>query len=561
MDFDDHGDLVKEYIDDSLEFIDDLEVLLLQLEKNIGGGPDPAILEEILSQLHTFKGNSGMMGYSGLQKHTHHLEDIYKAFEANSLELNEANMDFLMRSAGAIRKIFSAMTVEKPDEPDMEEEIAGLEQFLSSTQTTESSAQKRELTATGETINPFEKRTDVLKVDFERLDHLLNLMGEMVIYKTRLGSIDNQFREAFGEKGLCLELSDTLEQMGKVSTELHEAIMKVRMLPIKHVFMRFPKLVRDLAKEKGKEINLEFEGEETELDKTVIDEIGEPLMHIIRNAIDHGIETPDVREKSGKPRQGSILIRAYQESSHIIITVEDDGRGIDERRLKEKAESSGLFETGAIGRRGLMELIFMPGFSTAETVTEVSGRGIGMNVVKKSLGRINGSIEVDSEVDIGTKFTIKLPLTLAIISGLMVDVSGEQYAIPLTSVVESIKVRQDEIHRVNGREVVKVRDHILPLVRLSNLFGLPYTRNGNSAYAVIVQSTIGQMGIIVDSLMGQQEIVIKALDDYIGRTKGLAGATILGDGKVVLIIDVHGLMDKSGSQINEEKVLERMDAQ
>ena len=550
MNFDEQKELIRDYLEVSLEFLDDYEGLLLQLEQMVGQEPDPELINEVLGLLHTFKGNSGMMGYSSLQKYTHRLEDLFKALQSGSIALDEASVEVFMQSANLLRNTISKISPESSADPNLKKDITNLEHFIAENSKSAPSFIGVPTAGTENATNPIAQKTNILKVDFERLDHLMNLMGELVISRTRLGQIDTQFKESFGEKGLGLELSSTSEQIGKVTTELHEAIMKVRMLPLKQVFMRFPRFVRDLAREKGKEIEIKFEGEETELDKTVIDEIGEPLMHLIRNSIDHGIENPGEREALGKPRQGKIVIRAYQESNFIIIAVEDDGRGIDEERLRKRAERADLLPKDEIGRRELMDLIFLPGLSTAETVTEVSGRGLGMDVVKKSLAKISGSIELESERNVGTRFTIKLPLTLAIISALMVEASDEQYAIPLASVVESIRVANEEIHLINNREVTKVRDHILPLLRLTDLFGLTHSPNGGSVYTVIVQGTGGQMGIIVDSLMGQHEIVIKALDDYIGDSTGIAGATILGDGKVVLIVDVPALMEMVKSHGN-----------
>lgn len=544
MEFEDQIELTKDYIEEANEFLDEFEALLLQMEQMVEQEPDPEMINQVLGLLHTFKGNSGMMGFSSLQKYAHKLEDLFKALQSGDLGLDADLAELCMQTASIIRSAVAGISLENPEPPTITKDIKNLEKFIADNVKKTASSTELPTTSTKEYINPFAQKTNVLKVDFERLDHLLNLMGELVIYRTRLGRVNSLLSELYGEKGLILELDDTSEQIGKVTTELHEAIMKVRMLPIKHVFMRFPRMVRDLAREKKKQINIQFEGEETELDKTVIDEIGEPLMHLIRNAIDHGIETPQERERLGKPPQGRIFVHAYQESSHIIIEVEDDGKGIDEDRLREKAERAGLIAKEGINRQELLEYIFMSGISTAKEITEVSGRGLGMDVVKKSLAKINGTIEVESEIDAGTRFTIKLPLTLAIISALMVDVAGEQYAIPLASVLESIRVREEEIHQVNNREVINVRDRVLPLARLSELFGHPRSQNGDRTYMVIVQSTTGQLGIIVDSLLGQQEIVIKALDDYIGNSKGVAGATILGDGKVVLIVDVLELMEK-----------------
>ena len=560
MEFEDQVELIKDYIEDAGEILDELEARLLQLEQMLGEEPDPGLITDILGLLHTFKGNSGMMGFSSLQKYAHKLEDLFKAIQTESIELDADLAEFLMQNASILRNAVSGISLEKPADPALEKDIAILEGFIDDSVNENTSSPELTMARASTSVNPFAKKTNVLKVDFERLDHLLNLMGELVIYRTRMGRLNTQLEEQFGEKGVVLEIFDTSEQIGKVTTELHEAIMKVRMLPIKQVFMRFPRFVRDLAHEKGKQITIQFEGEETELDKTVIDEIGEPLMHLIRNAIDHGIETPGERKALNKPEQGTILIRAYQESSHIIITVEDDGKGIDKKILKEKADKAGILRKEEAEGRDLMELIFISGMSTAKEVTEISGRGVGMDVVKKSLARINGTIEVDSELNVGTRFTIKLPLTLAIVAALMVAVSGEQYAIPLASVAESIKIKSEEIHVVNNREVVNIRDQILPLARLSDLFGLPASEVLETNYVVIVQSAAGKIGIVVDTLLGQQEIVIKALDDYIGDSVGIVGATILGDGKVVLIVDVLELTERVRHHEEYEKETEAQHA-
>jgi two-component system chemotaxis sensor kinase CheA len=560
MEFEDQVELIKDYIEDAGEILDELETQLMQLEQMVGQEPDPGLINSILGLLHTFKGNSGMMGFSSLQKYAHKLEDLFKAIQTETIELDADLAEFFMQNASILRNAVLGISLKKPTDPSLNKDIENLENFIEESADESTTSPELTMTRASKSVNPFAKKTNVLKVDFERLDHLLNLMGELVIYRTRMGRINTQLEEQFGEKGVVLELSDTSEQIGKVTTELHEAIMKVRMLPIKQVFMRFPRFVRDLAHEKGKQITVQFEGEETELDKTVIDEIGEPIMHLIRNSIDHGIEPPSERKALKKPEQGTILIRAYQESSHIIITVEDDGKGIDKEILKEKASQAGILRKEEAEGRDLMDLIFISGMSTAKKVTEISGRGVGMDVVKKSLAKINGTIEVDSELNVGTRFTIKLPLTLAIVAALMVDVSGEQYAIPLASVVESIKVKSEEIHEVNNREVVNIRDQILPLARLSDLFGLPTHEVLETNYVVIVQSAAGKIGIVVDTLLGQQEIVIKALDDYIGESVGIVGATILGDGKVVLIVDVLELTERVRHHEEYEKETEAQHA-
>jgi two-component system chemotaxis sensor kinase CheA len=543
--------LIREYVEDSVEFLEEYDRMLLQLEAE-ASSPPPQLLAELQSGLHTFKGNSGLVGFSPLQTYIHKLETLFKGIQSGAIRVTTEVIDFLMSSSGIMRRVIEGIDPDQGTCADLAAEQAALEAFITAAG---NCGDGPACAAPAQALSGaavFSRMSSFLRVDLERLDHLLNLMGELIIYRTRLGKIEAQLKDEFGEKGIIADLADTSEQIGKTSSELHEAIMKVRMLPIKQVFMRFPRLVRELGREKGKEVELLFEGEETELDKTVIDEIGEPLVHLIRNAVDHGIESPSERLARGKERVGRILLKAFQESSHIIILAEDDGRGIDVDRLREKASQSGFQSRQENDAYALQELVFLPGLSTAETVTETSGRGIGMDVVRKSLAKINGSVEVWSERGIGTRFTIKLPLTLAIVSALMVEASRELFAIPLAAVVESIKIDAADIHLVEHREVVTVRGRILPLVRLSSFFNLPAQGSGGHVYVVVTQSTTGQVGVIVDALVGRQEIVIKPLDDYLGRARGVAGATILGDGKVVLIVDVPSLMN-SGAKGTDER--------
>jgi two-component system, chemotaxis family, sensor kinase CheA len=342
------------------------------------------------------------------------------------------------------------------------------------------------------------------------------------------------------------DLLAAVHQVAGVSQQLQETVMDVRMLPIRHVFERFPRLVRDLARETGKEIELILEGESTRIDKAIIDEIGEPLVHLVRNSVDHGIEPPAERVANGKTPTGTILLSATQESNHVLITIMDDGAGIDAATVRTKAVERGLLKADeSLSDRDVVQLIFSQGFSTRESITEVSGRGVGLDVVLKSIERLNGLVEVETVPGVGTKFIIQLPLTLAIIAALLVEVSGRTYAIPLGSVVESLKLRPEEIHTISGRETLRIRDRIVPLVRLARLFGLPEDEGPEArAYAVVIGRGDKRVGVIVNRLRGQQEVVIKALDPAVsGEAVGMAGATIMGDGRVVLILDVASLFD------------------
>ncbi|HSD27930.1 MAG TPA: chemotaxis protein CheA, partial [Vicinamibacteria bacterium] len=333
-------------------------------------------------------------------------------------------------------------------------------------------------------------------------------------------------------------------QVASVSTQLQETIMDVRMLPIRHVFERFPRLVRDLARQQGKQVELVLHGEDTRVDKAVIDEIGEPLVHLIRNAVDHGIEAPAVRAARGKPASGTIALSAAQESNQVVITLVDDGGGIDAREVRRRALERGLVtEDEVLSDRDAIQLIFTEGFSTAHTVTDVSGRGVGLDVVLQSMERLNGLIEAETIPGAGTKFTLQLPLTLAIITVLIVEVGGASYALPSGSVVESLRCPKSEVARIGGRDTLRVRDRIVPLLRLAELFGAK-AAPGGEGYAVIVGRGEKRLGLAVDRLRGQQDVVIKALDPAVSQAAvGIAGATILGDGRVMLILDVAALFE------------------
>jgi two-component system chemotaxis sensor kinase CheA len=319
--------------------------------------------------------------------------------------------------------------------------------------------------------------------------------------------------------------------------------MKVRMVPIGQVFDRFPRMVRDLAKARGKEIHLEIAGADTDLDKTIVDEVGEPLMHLVRNCVDHGIEPPEAREAKGKPRHGTLRLNAYHEGNQVIIEISDDGGGIDLARVRERGIKQGLIgENDRLSDREIIELIFTPGFSTAEQITDVSGRGVGMDVVKKNILRLKGVFDVDSQQGVGTTFTMKLPLTLAIIQALLVRVADELYSIPLDAVIESQRIEAADVRTVHGGEVITLRGQVVPLIRVGEFFRLNAPRDPNKVMIVIVGLQGRQVGLVVDSFQGEQEIVIKPLSDVIGRIPGISGATILGNGSISLIIDVHSLV-------------------
>ncbi|MCQ2854840.1 chemotaxis histidine kinase/response regulator CheAY2 [Helicobacter pylori] len=390
-----------------------------------------------------------------------------------------------------------------------------------------------------------------VRVDVRRLDHLMNLIGELVLGKNRLIRIYGDVEERYDGEKFLEELNQVVSSISAVTTDLQLAVMKTRMQPVGKVFNKFPRMVRDLSRELGKSIELIIEGEETELDKSIVEEIGDPLIHIIRNSCDHGIEPLEERRRFNKPETGKVQLSAYNEGNHIVIKISDDGKGLDPVMLKEKAIEKGVIserDAESMSDREAFNLIFKPGFSTAKVVSNVSGRGVGMDVVKTNIEKLNGIIEIDSEVGVGTTQKLKIPLTLAIIQALLVGVQEEYYAIPLSSVLETVRISQDEIYTVDGKSVLRLRDEVLSLVRLSDIFKVDAILESNSdVYVVIIGLADQKIGVIVDYLIGQEEVVIKSLGYYLKNTRGIAGATVRGDGKITLIVDVGAMMDMAKS--------------
>ncbi len=383
------------------------------------------------------------------------------------------------------------------------------------------------------------KVSQTVRVDTDKLDSLLNLVGELVINKTRLDQIGSTHR--------LHDLVETIEAMDRITTDLQSVVMKVRMVPIGQVFNRFPRMVRDLARDLAKEINLVIEGEETELDRTVIDEIGDPLVHLLRNAIDHGVESPRERTAAGKPPAGEVRLVARQEGNNVVIEVIDNGKGMDSEVLKRKAVEKGLLtqvEADRLDQSEALKIVFLPGFSTAQAVTDVSGRGVGMDAVRSKIESLGGNVEVDTRLGQGSRFTIRLPLTLAIIQALLIALGEEKYAIPLSAIDSTIKVNMSDIKTIQNREVILLRGSVIPVVRLEHELQVPEKtgQENEELYIVIVQIGERRAGFLVDELIGQQEIVIKSMGTLLGGIRCIAGATILGDGQVALILDVAALM-------------------
>ena len=576
-DFQISPELLNIYLEEARAHLEGLDHALLALERE---GLDPEVVAGIMGPLHTLKGNSGMMGFTGIKDYVHRLEDVFVRIGQGAVTLSRPLFDRLFAGASALRDAVEQACRQRGEVRSLQGERAVLDALLREiTQRTPSGTAPS--TQSGETSPPstqsqttvaapsasssltssvpsadqslavsapsaeyISAHSSTVRVDFSQLDHLLNLVGELIIHRTKLHELGRELAEKLGGEREVPELLSAVQQVASVSTQLQETVMDIRMLPIRHVFERFPRLVRDLARQQGKDIELILEGEETRIDKAIIDEIGEPLVHMIRNSVDHGIETPEARVARGKTPTGTILLSAMQESNHVLITIMDDGSGIDAAAVRRKAVDRGLLKPDeTIADRELVQLIFSQGFSTAETVSELSGRGVGLDVVLKSIERLNGLVEVETVPGVGTKFIIQLPLTLAIISALLIEVSDRTYAVPLGSVVESLKFRPADVHTINGRETLRIRDRIVPLVRLESFFGLPPAPEAGR-YAVVLGRGDKRVGLVVNRLRGQQEVVIKALDPAVsGPAFALAGATIMGDGRVVLILDVAAFFE------------------
>lgn len=375
-----------------------------------------------------------------------------------------------------------------------------------------------------------------VRVDIDRLDNLMNLVSELIIIKTRLE--DTGTREK-------TNMNEAIEYLERITTSLHDAVMKVRMVPIERVFNRFPRMIRDLTKELGKEINLVMTGEDTEVDRTIIDEIGEPLIHILRNSIDHGIEDPQTRIENGKDEEGRIDLKAYPDGNSVVIEIDDDGAGINVEKVKQKALERGVItesEANEMSQEEAVDLLFNAGFSTADVVSDVSGRGVGLDVVKTKIESISGTVEVKTEKGVGSKFIIRLPLTLAIIQALLIGLKGEIYAIPLSSISEISTIEKKNIRKVQNQEVILFRGKTLPLISLSEKLGVENENDEEETIIVVVRKGEKEAGLMIDSLIGQQEIVIKSLGKFLLDTPYLSGATILGNGRISLILDINSLI-------------------
>ncbi len=585
--------LLREYLIECDELLQQLDQDLVKLEST---SEDAELLNRIFRAFHTIKGTSGFMGFTPIVDVTHHSEDVLNLLRKGERKVTRRTLDVLLAALDQLRRMLDDVRKNTPQTYVLEGLIAQLKELHSAeadrpmlgeimvvqkvinhTELAESlveASQSEPPRKLGEVLvekqlasesqvkealarqaQPAETKETVrtLRVDVQKIDDLVNLVGELVLERNRLVQLSRDL----AAKGLTPEkfeaaLIHSTARLSFITGELQTASLKTRMVPIDMVFRRFPRLVRDIARNLSKEVDLVIQGEDTELDKTVVEEIGDPMVHLVRNSLDHGIESPQERLSQGKPAKGTICLEARQEGEYIIVKISDDGAGMDPERLASKAIEKGMVSEERL--RGMsaqekLELIFLPGFSTAEKVSDLSGRGVGMDVVRTNLKKLNGVVSLESEKGKGTTVTLRLPLTLAILPALLVRVAEDTYVLPLHSVEETLRVKGTEIHKIEDGEVLRVRDRVVPLIRLRDRFQLAKDKSDSHGTLCVVIVSIGgnRVGLVVDQLLGQEETVIKPLDAFLGHIPGLAGATISGDGKVRLILDPAAIAGHVGA--------------
>jgi two-component system chemotaxis sensor kinase CheA len=595
-------ELLDGFLAETTELLEKLDDDLITLEKS---SDDIDLMNRIFRSIHTIKGASSFLGFDLLVRVAHKTEDVLNRLRKGEIVVNPEIMDVILEATDLVKLLVSDIKAGEIQDRETEGTINKLLPFLQESagtpqqpatvvrppsqpaaETVETEIPAAPLPVmddfSAEPINadtsplsppaptahvpapksspeiakktpappkPVEAKggddlsdNSTVRVDVKRLDDLMNQVGELVLERNRMIQINQDLQQnEVNRADFNEEFSKLTKRMSFVTSELQMQVLKMRMIPVEKVFKKFPRIVRSMSRDLGKEVDLQIVGEETELDRSVVDEIGDPLIHLIRNAMDHGLETPEERMEAGKSRGGTLVLAAVHEGNQIIISIKDDGRGIDTERVGRKAIEKGLIseeQFAAMSQREVFDLLFLPGFSTKEKTTDLSGRGVGMDVVKTNIKKLNGLIEIKSTKGIGSEFILRLPLTLAIIQSLLVEVEGEIYSIPLSSVLETIRVDQRKFHLIGGQEILKLRDIVLPLIRLQRVFNVQLRGEvDNFCYVVVVGAAEKRMGLVVTRLVGQQEVAIKSLGNYLANIPGIAGSTILGDGRVALIID------------------------
>ena len=548
---------VQAFLVESNENISQLEGDLVSLEQNPG---DRELLNRIYRALHTLKGNCGFLGLDKLQSVAHAGENLLSHLRDERLVLNPEITSTLLQVIDAAREILTTL---ESTGSEGETDYAALIETLHQLQAGSATPVEPQTTTEIESPIPSSQSPSVadnsIRVDVNLLDKLMNLVGELVLCRNQL--VEFAVRQA-ASKQTDANFVATSQRLNQVTSELQEGVMKTRMQPIRTIWSKFPRLVRDLSVGLGKQVRLEMEGEDTELDKTLIEAIADPLVHLVRNSIDHGIERPEIRTAAGKPAEGRLFLRAFHESGHVNMEISDDGRGIDSQGIKQKAVQRGLIASEKAVRMSDQEaqnLIFLPGLSTAEHVSNLSGRGVGMDVVHTNIEKINGTVDVYSQLGRGTTFKLKIPLTLAIIPTLIITSGGDRYAIPQVSLLELVRLEGNLARRgiemVHGAPVYRLRGQLLPLVYLNRELqlesgvldarALSSENDGEILNIVVLQAADKPFGLVVDAINDTQEIVVKPLGKQLKSIPCFAGATIMGDGKVALILDVQGLAQRA----------------
>lgn len=529
------------FLAEAQEHVEALNAGLLALERNSN---DEEALAETFRAAHSLKGAAATMGYEDLARLAHTLEDRLEALRQGTVSLTPALADLLFRTVDILNGLLADIAADRPTSFDVDEWIHSLRGADVDSEDASRVAGSATV-STEETQASLPGSTEVsipqtIRVNTQHLDALLNVVAELIVSRSHLWRVQEMHNLG--------DLKEALEKHDRLLSELRDAVLQTRMVPVVHIFNRFPRMVRDLLRERGKEADFLIEGHDIELDRTILERMRDPLTHLLRNAVDHGIEPPEERERIGKPRRGRIWLRALRERESVVIEVADDGRGLSREVILQKALRLGLVtpsEAEEMSDPQVFRLICEPGFSTAERVTDVSGRGIGMDVVLREVEALHGSLTIESEPGKGTTFRVRLPLTLAIIQALLVQVGKETYAIPLSQVDRTMEVLQETITHIQKWQVITDEHrHALPLVSLADLLEVPdhARRTGRVQYAVVVGEERHRVGLLVDRLVRQEEIVIRPLPAILGSVPGIAGASILGEGQVILILDVAHLL-------------------
>jgi len=537
----DTGRYAKLFLSESRESLTEINSALLEMER---GGGDAAVAR-LFRAVHTMKGMGGAMGYNAVADLSHELETLLDKIRNGALAVSRPLIDILFAGVDALEQSVELATATPSQNLDVTKVIARIrdaanpdaaQTFTSEFAITSVDKKEPETAPSSSAAVPPQKGPRHVRIDSKRLDTLMNVVGELVIARDRIAKV----AERVGDE----ELLEATLRASQILTNLQNEIMTSRMVPVWQVFERFPRVVRDTARSLGKEVEFKIEGRDIELDRSMLDEMGEPVLHLLRNSLDHGIEKPEEREKAGKPRVATLILTAERDRATVLIRVTDDGRGIDQDRVLPRAKKLGLIdkETSKLSEQELVALIARPGFSTAEKVTEISGRGVGFDIVANRVRSLGGSLEVHTDAGLGTSVSMRLPLTLAISRALLAKVETETYAIPLTHVLETFSLSQPMLLESKGRKVVAIRDDLFPAIWLRERVGLAQPPNPAVGQVVLIELAERKAALIVDQFVGQQEIVVKQFDGVDGSKTLFSGATILGDGSPALIVDASSLL-------------------